>query len=71
MTNDATNDHLATIRAFFDAYAADDRDAISAVLAADIEWLIPGHHPLGANTVSGDRYRPVDAPPVRLSSSRD
>ncbi len=46
MTNDATNDHLATIRAFFDAYAADDRDAISAALAADIEWLIPGRHPL-------------------------
>ncbi len=46
MTTDPTNEHLATIQAFFDAYAADDRDAISAVLAADIEWLLPGHHPL-------------------------
>ncbi len=46
MTTEATNHHLATIQAFFEAYAADDRDAISAALAADIEWLIPGRHPL-------------------------
>ena len=46
MTTDPTDDHLATIQAFFEAYAADDRDRISAALAADIQWLIPGHHPL-------------------------
>jgi len=44
-TNSST-DKLATIQAFFAAYAATDREAISAALADDIEWTIPGHHPL-------------------------
>jgi uncharacterized protein len=27
-------------------YAANDRDGIASVLAEEIEWIIPGHHPL-------------------------
>lgn len=38
--------NLAAITAFFDAYGRGDRGAIAAVLAPDIEWTIPGHHPL-------------------------
>jgi hypothetical protein len=37
---------VAAISAFFDAYAAANRDGIAAVLAESIEWSIPGHHPL-------------------------
>jgi ketosteroid isomerase-like protein len=37
---------LAAIESFFNAYASDDRDGIAAVLAEEIEWTIPGHHPL-------------------------
>jgi uncharacterized protein len=42
---------IASIARFFTAYAANDRNAISTVLAPDIEWTIPGHHPL-----SGTKY---------------
>ncbi len=37
---------IDAIGRFFTAYAANDLDGISQVLAADIEWTIPGHHPL-------------------------
>lgn len=37
---------LAAIQRFFTAYAAHDRDAIASVLADDVAWAIPGHHPL-------------------------
>jgi ketosteroid isomerase-like protein len=40
------NDKLSAITAFFEAYAAGDRDGIGAVLAPAVEWTIPGHHPL-------------------------
>ena len=41
-----TDPKVATIGAFFTAYAGNDRDGIAAVLADDIAWTIPGHHPL-------------------------
>jgi uncharacterized protein len=37
---------LAAIESFFEAYSRDDRAGIAAVLADDVEWTIPGHHPL-------------------------
>ena len=41
-----TDPKLAAIQRFFDAYAAQDVESARAVLADDIEWHIPGHHPL-------------------------
>jgi ketosteroid isomerase-like protein len=37
---------LEAIDAFFAAYASYDLDRMRKVLADDIEWTIPGHHPL-------------------------
>jgi uncharacterized protein len=37
---------LEAIDAFFAAYASYDLDQMRKVLADDIEWTIPGHHPL-------------------------
>jgi ketosteroid isomerase-like protein len=37
---------ISAIERFFVAYAGDDRLAIAEVLSEDIEWTIPGHHPL-------------------------
>jgi ketosteroid isomerase-like protein len=37
---------IEAIERFFAAYAAHDTDGIRAVLADDVEWVIPGHHPL-------------------------
>jgi uncharacterized protein len=42
---------LDAIEAFFDAYAAGDRRRIASVLSGEIQWSIPGHHPL-----SGTKY---------------
>lgn len=38
--------NLALIHRFFEAYAQNDLAGISAVLAPDIKWVIPGKHPL-------------------------
>ena len=37
---------IEAIDAFFAAYASHDLDQMRKVLADDIEWTIPGHHPL-------------------------
>ncbi|MEV0145040.1 MULTISPECIES: nuclear transport factor 2 family protein [unclassified Nonomuraea] len=37
---------IEAIGRFFTAYAADDLDGIAQVLAEDVQWTIPGHHPL-------------------------
>lgn len=47
-----TDPKLAAIEAFFAAYAEHDREGIARVLADDITWTIPGHHPL-AGTKQG------------------
>ncbi len=53
MTRPETTDpKVAAIAAFFEAYAAHDRDGIAAVLDDGITWTIPGHHPL-AGTKEG------------------
>lgn len=38
--------NLEKIQAFFSAYASNNVAAIREVMADDIEWTIPGHHPL-------------------------
>ena len=38
--------NLSKIQDFFSAYAAKDMAAVSGVMAEDIVWRIPGHHPL-------------------------
>ncbi|GII97355.1 nuclear transport factor 2 family protein [Sinosporangium siamense] len=36
----------AAIARFFQAYAAQDLEGMREVLTDDIEWTVPGHHPL-------------------------
>ncbi len=38
--------NLAIIQSFFQAYGKNDFEAIGNILSPDIEWHIPGHHPL-------------------------
>ncbi|GAA0933713.1 nuclear transport factor 2 family protein [Nonomuraea longicatena] len=37
---------IKAVNRFFTAYAAGDMDGIRAVLTEDVQWTIPGHHPL-------------------------
>lgn len=37
---------IEAVERFFTAYANNDVDGIAQVLSQDIEWTIPGHHPL-------------------------
>lgn len=37
---------LDAVAEFFAAYANHDSDGIASVLADDVTWTIPGHHPL-------------------------
>lgn len=43
-----SNQHpnIKLIHSFFEAYAANDLPAIKTILSDDIEWIIPGRHPL-------------------------
>jgi ketosteroid isomerase-like protein len=41
-----SNPKIEAISTFFAAYAADDLDGMRQILTDDIEWTIPGHHPL-------------------------
>ena len=41
--------NLPKIQEFFAAYAAKDVSAVSSVMAQDIVWRIPGHHPLAGD----------------------
>jgi ketosteroid isomerase-like protein len=41
-----SNPMIEKISRFFESYAAKDVEAMRTVLADDIEWTIPGHHPL-------------------------
>jgi ketosteroid isomerase-like protein len=47
-----TDPKLTAIQDFFAAYAAKDVAAVKKVMAEDICWTIPGHHPL-AGTKEG------------------
>lgn len=37
---------IEAINKFFEAYAVHDLEGIRSVLTDDVEWTIPGHHPL-------------------------
>ena len=41
-----TTESQQIIDRYFKAYAAHDLDAVSEVLAEDVTWHFPGHHPL-------------------------
>jgi ketosteroid isomerase-like protein len=43
--------NLQLIHTFFQAYGANDLESIKQILAADIEWVIPGRHPLSGTKV--------------------
>jgi ketosteroid isomerase-like protein len=43
--------NLQLIHSFFQAYAANDLESIKQILSPDIEWHIPGHHPLSGTKV--------------------
>jgi hypothetical protein len=45
---------IAAIEQFFATYAAGDRAGIEAVLADDVAWTIPGHHPCPGPSVAAD-----------------
>jgi uncharacterized protein len=52
----AEHPNVQIIHSFFKAYASNDMEAIRNILSPDIEWVIPGIHPLsgvkkGANEV--------------------
>jgi len=42
----ALHPNIQLIHSFFEAYAANNLPAIKNILADDIEWIIPGRHPL-------------------------
>ncbi|CAL9674898.1 nuclear transport factor 2 family protein [Streptomyces sp. enrichment culture] len=48
---------IEAIERFFTAYAANDVEGIAQVLAEDIEWTIPGHHPLSGTKHGIDEVR--------------
>jgi uncharacterized protein len=42
-----TNPNVAVVKAFYEAYAANDVERMKReLLAPDVTWAIPGHHPL-------------------------
>ncbi|MEU0688391.1 nuclear transport factor 2 family protein [Streptomyces uncialis] len=48
---------IEAIERFFAAYAANDVDGIAQVLAENVEWTIPGHHPLAGTKRGIDEVR--------------
>ena len=43
--------NLQLIHNFFQAYASNDLEKIREILATDIEWIIPGRHPLSGTKI--------------------
>ncbi len=46
MNNNQQHPNLNLINTFFQAYSNNDLETIRQILASDIEWVIPGRHPL-------------------------
>lgn len=46
--------NLQLIHNFFQAYAANDMEAIKEIVSPDIQWMIPGHHPLSGTKTGVD-----------------
>ncbi|MEW6262143.1 MAG: nuclear transport factor 2 family protein [Thermodesulfobacteriota bacterium] len=51
-TNKKPHPNIQTIQKYFEYYAKGDLAGIRSVMAEDVEWHIPGHHPL-AGTKKG------------------
>ena len=46
--------NVAIVEAFYEVYAANDVERMKReLLAADVTWAIPGHHPLSAGAKRG------------------
>ncbi|MDB5137013.1 MAG: nuclear transport factor 2 family protein [Mucilaginibacter sp.] len=43
--------NLQLINSFFQAYAGNDLEAIKQILSPEIEWIIPGRHPLSGTKI--------------------
>jgi len=54
MNNNTQHPNLNLINTFFRAYGNSDMEAIRQILAPDIEWVIPGRHPLSGIKVGVD-----------------
>lgn len=48
----STEDNIKVVQDFFAAYGANDLDGIAAVMDENVQWHIPGRHPL-SGTKSG------------------
>ncbi len=46
--------NLTVIHEFFSAYAVNNLERIKQILAPDIEWIIPGRHPLSGTKLGVD-----------------
>ncbi|WP_183562823.1 nuclear transport factor 2 family protein [Mucilaginibacter sp. SP1R1] len=46
--------NLLLINSFFEAYAGNNLAAIKQILAPDVEWIIPGRHPLSGTKIGVD-----------------
>lgn len=46
-----THPHITANEQFFAAYAAQDVGGVRQLMAPDVIWFIPGHHPL-AGTIA-------------------
>lgn len=51
MSQAETHPNLRIINSFFEAYGNNDMDGLRKVVAENVAWTIPGHHPL-----SGVKY---------------
>ena len=52
--NPAPSPSLKVVQAFYEAYGKGDLAGIRAVLAPEVRWTIPGHHPLSGTKVDAD-----------------
>jgi ketosteroid isomerase-like protein len=50
-----THPNLDLIDRFFKAYGKHDLDGIREVVAEDVKWVFPGHHPLSGTKVGIDQ----------------
>lgn len=46
MTQTTEHPNVAIVKKFYEAYGKGDLDAIRSLLAPNVVWYIPGHHPL-------------------------
>jgi hypothetical protein len=49
-----THPNLDIINKFFEAYSQHDETGIQQVLADDVKWMFPGHHPVSGTKAGID-----------------